>query len=75
MPSVSAKLSKQPSLETSEPLKQVQILVEKKIRNLEKRKVSLMLIYYLLDFDLKLRKHVLRLLYVLFSKIALYLNF
>lgn len=39
MPSA-AKIEKQASLDTNDnPLKQVQVLVDKKIRNLEKRKV------------------------------------
>jgi len=41
MPSASAKLEKQASLEASEPLKQVLNVVEKKVRNLEKRKGKL----------------------------------
>lgn len=40
MPSASAKLEKQVSLETMEPLKQVLIFIEHKKRNLEKRKVT-----------------------------------
>jgi hypothetical protein len=39
MPSASAKLEKQVSLEAMEPLKQVLIFIEHKKRNLEKRKV------------------------------------
>ncbi|RWS24540.1 caprin-like protein [Leptotrombidium deliense] len=41
MPSVFAKVEKQNSVESNDPLKQVQNLVEKKIRNLEKRKGKL----------------------------------
>lgn len=39
MPSASAKLEKQASLEVPEALKQALTVVEKKVRNLEKRKV------------------------------------
>lgn len=45
MPSASAKLEKQTSTETSEPVKQVLTIVEKKVRNLEKRKVCMGVLY------------------------------
>ncbi|XP_054719925.1 caprin-1-like isoform X2 [Uloborus diversus] len=41
MPSASAKLEKQTSTETFDPVKQVLTIVEKKVRNLEKRKGKL----------------------------------
>lgn len=41
MPSASAKLEKQTSTETCDPVKQVLTIVEKKVRNLEKRKVCM----------------------------------
>ncbi|XP_021000917.1 caprin-1 isoform X2 [Parasteatoda tepidariorum] len=41
MPSASAKLEKQTSLDTNDPVKQVITVVEKKVRNLEKRKGKL----------------------------------
>lgn len=49
MPSASAKLEKQTSTETYDPVKQVLTIVEKKVRNLEKRKVC-MGVFYLLYF-------------------------
>lgn len=45
MPSASAKLEKQTSTETSDPVKQVLTIVEKKVRNLEKRKVCMGVLY------------------------------
>ncbi|KAG8192498.1 hypothetical protein JTE90_018022 [Oedothorax gibbosus] len=41
MPSASAKLEKQMSTETYDPMKQIVTIVEKKVRNLEKRKGKL----------------------------------
>ncbi|XP_076350985.1 caprin-1-like isoform X3 [Tachypleus tridentatus] len=41
MPSVSAKLEKQASIEASDPVKQIVTVLEKKVRNLEKRKGKL----------------------------------
>lgn len=40
MPSANPKLEKQASTETAEPLRQAIVVIEHKIRNLEKRKVS-----------------------------------
>ncbi|XP_022252867.1 caprin-1-like [Limulus polyphemus] len=40
MPSASAKLEKQASIEASDPVKQIVTVLEKKVRNLEKRKVN-----------------------------------
>ena len=45
MPSASAKLEKQTSTETCDPVKQVLTIVEKKVRNLEKRKVCMGVLY------------------------------
>ncbi|GFU12595.1 caprin-1 [Nephila pilipes] len=41
MPSASTKLEKQTSMEAFDPIKQIVTIVEKKIRNLEKRKGKL----------------------------------
>lgn len=41
MPSANPKLEKQASTETAEPIRQAIVVIEHKIRNLEKRKVSL----------------------------------
>lgn len=45
MPSASAKLEKQMSTEIFDPVKQVLTIVEKKVRNLEKRKVYMGVLY------------------------------
>lgn len=40
MPSANPKLEKQASTETADPIRQAIVVIEHKIRNLEKRKVS-----------------------------------
>ena len=40
MPSASTKPETKASVEVTDPIKQVIVIVEKKVRNLEKRKVS-----------------------------------
>lgn len=52
MPIADAKVEKQTSPEAAEPIKQAIIIIEHKVRNLEKRKVQFMI--YIHTYDIQL---------------------